>query len=50
MSKNSQKQLVEQLMQWIPTVIKKRDKRVKSKNMIVTLSAYMLCVAQYSLI
>jgi len=32
MGKNSQKQLVEQLMQWIPTVIKKRDKRVKSRN------------------
>ena len=32
MGKNSQKQLVEQLMQWIPTVIKKRDKRVKSNN------------------
>jgi len=28
MSKNSQKQLVEQLMQWLPTLSSKRKKRV----------------------
>ena len=29
MSKNSQKQLVEQLMQWLPTLSSKRKKHVK---------------------
>jgi len=32
MSKNSHKALYEQLRQWLPTAIKKRDKRVKSNN------------------
>lgn len=32
MSKNSHKQMYEQLMQWLPTAIKKRGKRVKSNN------------------
>ena len=32
MSKNSPKQNIEQLMQWLPTVVKKREKRVKSRN------------------
>ena len=29
MSKNSHKALYEQLMQWLPTAVKKRSKRVK---------------------
>jgi len=32
MSKNSHKQMYEQLMQWLPTAVKKRSKRVKSNN------------------
>jgi hypothetical protein len=32
MSKNSAKQNIEQLMQWLPTLSSKRKKRVKSKN------------------
>jgi len=32
MSKNSHKQMYEQLMQWIPTAVKKRSRRVKSNN------------------
>ena len=32
MSKNSHKALYEQLMQWLPTAVKKRGKRVKSRN------------------
>ena len=32
MSKNSAKQNIEQLMQWLPTLKSKRKKRVKSKN------------------
>lgn len=32
MSKNSHKQMYEQLMAWMPTVVKQRKKRVKSNN------------------
>ncbi len=32
MSKNSHKQMYEQLMQWIPTVVKKRGRRIKQGN------------------
>jgi len=32
MSKNSHKALYEQLMQWLPTAVKKRGRRVKSNN------------------
>jgi hypothetical protein len=32
MSKNSAKQNIEQLMQWLPTLSSKRKKRVKSNN------------------
>lgn len=32
MSKNSAKQNIEQLMQWLPTLSSKRKKRVKSRN------------------
>ena len=32
MSKNSAKQNIEQLMQWLPTLKSKRKKRVKSNN------------------
>ena len=32
MSRNSHKALYEQLMQWLPTAVKKRGKRVKSNN------------------
>ena len=32
MSKNSAKQNIEQLMQWLPTLKPKRKKRVKSNN------------------
>ena len=32
MSKNSQKAIYTQLMNWLPTVVKNRDKRVKARN------------------
>ena len=32
MSKNSQKAIYTQLMQWLPTLSSKRDKRVKTRN------------------
>ena len=32
MSKNSNKQLYTQLMEWLPTLSSKRKKRVKSNN------------------
>jgi hypothetical protein len=32
MSKNSHKQMYEQLMQWIPTAVKKRGRRIKQGN------------------
>ncbi len=32
MSKNSHKQMYEQLVQWLPTLSNKRKKRVKSRN------------------
>jgi len=32
MSKNSAKQNIEQLMQWLPTLSSKRKKRVKARN------------------
>ncbi len=32
MSKNSHKALYEQLMQWLPTLSSKRNKRVKQQN------------------
>ena len=32
MSKNSHKQMYEQLMQWIPTAVKKRGRRSKPNN------------------
>ena len=32
MSKNSQKAIYTQLMQWLPTLSSKRDKRVKARN------------------
>jgi hypothetical protein len=32
MSKNSHKQMYEQLMQWLPSAVKQRKKRVKSNN------------------
>jgi len=32
MSKNSAKQTIEQLMQWLPTLSSKRKKHVKSNN------------------
>ena len=36
MGKNSKKQLVEQLMQWLPTLKSKRKKPVKANDQRVT--------------